>query len=61
MFKLGIVEKEVSETVYWFELIQETWQMTQAQKTEFARLFQESKELLALFSTISRKSKLSDP
>ncbi|MFA7231182.1 MAG: four helix bundle protein [Victivallaceae bacterium] len=56
--KVGIVEKEVSETMYWFGIMELTWNFTQKQQDNFIRLKTETSELLAIFSTISRKSKL---
>jgi four helix bundle protein len=56
--KIGIVEKEASETIYWFELMESTWEFEQSQLDEFMWLKNETLELLAIFTTISRKSKL---
>ncbi len=56
--KIGIVEKETSETMYWFEIIELTWKFKPEQLNEFSWLRNETSELLAIFSTISRKSKL---
>jgi four helix bundle protein len=58
--KIGIVEKEASETVYWLEIMEFTWKFTQKQQDEFTWIKNETSELLAIFSTISRKSKLQD-
>lgn len=33
--KIGIVEKEASETVYWLEIMEFTWKFTQKQQDEF--------------------------
>jgi len=52
--KLSIAEKEASETVYWLEL------MTEAgigNLEEVARLLEETKELLAIFTAAGRTSK----
>ena len=54
--KIGIVEKEASETVYWMELLAESNLLTKDQRDAMEPLFSESKELLALFSSISRTS-----
>ena len=56
--KIGIVEKEASETQYWMSLIEETWVLDAQQQQNFLWLQTESNELLALFITISRKTKL---
>ena len=58
LHKIGIVEKEAAETVYWFEIMECTWKFTQKQQDELIWLKNETSELLAIFSTISRKSKL---
>jgi four helix bundle protein len=55
--KIGIVEKEASETVYWMELLKESKLLTEAQRTDLTPLSEESKELLALFTSISRSSR----
>jgi four helix bundle protein len=56
--KVGIVEKEASETIYWFEIMESTWNLTREQQDKFIWLKNETSEFLAIFSTISRKSKL---
>ena len=58
LHKIGIVEKEAAETMYWFEIMECTWKFTQKQQDELIWLKNETSELLAIFSTISRKSKL---
>ena len=55
--KIGIVEKEASETVYWMELLDESELLTAEQHTALIPLSTESKELLALFTSISRSSR----
>ncbi len=55
--KIGIVEKEASETQYWLEVIEETWTMSSTEKEEFKKLADESSQLIALFTTISRNTK----
>lgn len=55
--KIGIVEKEASETCYWMELIKATWKKDEQQNSTLKLLIQESNELIALFTTISRNSK----
>ena len=52
--KLAIVEKETSETVYWLEL------MTEAgigDRKGVAKLLQEAREILAIFTAAGRTSK----
>lgn len=52
--KLAIAEKEASETVYWLEL------MTEAQigdRKDVAKLLQEAREILAIFTAAGRTSK----
>ena len=55
--KIGIVEKEASETEYWMELLMESKLLTAEQRDELKTLAKESAELLALFSSISRSSR----
>ena len=56
--KIGIVEKEASETEYWLELLKRTELLTNARDLSTLQLlFSESRELLALFNSISRNSK----
>ena len=55
--KIGIVEKEASETVYWMELLMESHLLTDEQRKNLMLLAGESSELLALFSSISRTSR----
>ncbi len=52
--KLGIVEKEASETQYWLELSVEG---EIGDKLERQRLLQESTELLAIFTASGRTAK----
>ena len=52
--KIGIVEKEASETQYWLELIQEA-HLGSAQERRW--LLQESGELLAIFTSIGKTTK----
>lgn len=52
--KLAIAEKEASETVYWLELL------TEAQigdRKDVAKLLQEAREILAIFTAAGRTSK----
>ena len=57
--KVGIVEKECSETVYWLTVLTRVSFLDQARLTETHGLLAESVELLALFSSVNRKSKQS--
>ncbi len=52
--KMGDSLKELEETVYWLELLVESGEVTQRR---MAALLQESNELTAIFSTISKKTK----
>lgn len=53
-YKINIVEKEAAETQYWLELLQGS-SVGPSQVT--ARLHREATELLAIFTTISRKAR----
>jgi len=57
--KIGIVEKESNETVYWFEILCELKFITPEQKATGRPLYAEAVELLKLFSSISRTSRTS--
>ena len=52
--KIGTVQKEASETVYWIELLIESGI---ASKTSAQDLLRESSELLAIFTAIGKKLK----
>lgn len=52
--KIGIVEKEASESQYWLELIEEA---DIGDKEERAGLKRESSELVAIFTAIGRTAK----
>jgi len=52
--KIGIVQKEASETQYWMELLQESEIDTSPEMTS---LYREATELLAIFTAIGRKLK----
>ena len=52
--KIGVVEKECSETQYWLEVFGES---DIGDHTERRWLLGESSELLAIFTTIGRKAK----
>ena len=56
-YKIGVVEKESSETVYWLTILSHLKVLPAAHTQETAILLQEAKEFLSLFSTISRKAK----
>jgi len=52
--KIGICESETSETLYWLEIIQEV-RMLNSQ--EIINLYYETKELLAIFTSIGKNIK----
>lgn len=52
--KIGIVEKEASETCFWLELCDEA---VFGNVTQRNRLLKESRELLAIFTSIGRSTK----
>ena len=52
--KLAIVEKEASETVYWLELMPEAGI---GDRKDVAKLLQEAREILAIFTAAGRTSK----
>lgn len=52
--KIGIVQKEASETQYWIELLIESGIVTQSAAD---RLHDESSQLLAIFTSIGKKLK----
>ncbi len=54
--KIGIVEKEANETVYWFEVLMASRLISAEQKKFGSSLHREADELLKLFSSISRSS-----
>jgi len=54
--KIGIVEKEASETEYWLEIIDAILENVKL-RSQLIILLQESRELLALFTTISKNTK----
>jgi four helix bundle protein len=55
--KIGIVEKEANETVFWFEVLLESKLVKVEQKVTGQALHKEAVELLKLFSSISRSSR----
>jgi four helix bundle protein len=55
--KIGIVEKESSESVYWLTVLSKVNFLDASFEPEVLVLLKEASELLALFSTINRKSK----
>lgn len=55
--KIGIVEKESNETVFWFEVLLESRLLLADQKVTGKALHAEAVELLKLFSSISRSSR----
>ena len=52
--KIGDCLKEIEETEYWLELLVESGQVTSAKK---APLLDENRQLIAIFTTISKKAK----
>jgi len=52
--KIALVEKEASESRYWLELLDETFQ---GDATERQALLQEASELLAIFTAIGKTTK----
>jgi four helix bundle protein len=52
--KVGIAEKEASETVYWLEICEAA---PLGEASEVRALLKESRELLAIVTTIGRKAK----
>jgi four helix bundle protein len=52
--KIGIVQKEASETQYWLELLRESGADTSSALANFHR---EATELLAIFTAVGRKLK----
>lgn len=56
--KIGIVEKESSETVYWLTVLSRLPFLEENQKKNLSPILSEANELLKLFSTIKRKSSL---
>jgi four helix bundle protein len=56
--KIGLATKEASETEYWLELITESKRL---KSSGYETLLAESRELLAILSTIGRNSKSNRP
>jgi four helix bundle protein len=56
--KVGDCLKELDESSYWFELLEETGTVTPA---SLEPLQKECNELLAIFTTIAKKCKTADP
>lgn len=52
--KIRISESEASETIYWLEIIKE---MSWVDSKEFEPVFTEAQEILAIFTSISKKLK----
>ncbi|MFA6293753.1 MAG: four helix bundle protein [Victivallales bacterium] len=55
--KIGIVEKEASETTYWLEVLNGSKLLNTETLNTSNILLKEAKELLAIFNSISRNSK----
>jgi four helix bundle protein len=56
--KIGVVEKESSETVYWLAVLSRLSFLDETLKADAQPMLSEATELLKLFSTIKRKSSL---
>jgi four helix bundle protein len=54
--KIGVVEKESSETVYWLTVLSRISFLDESQKQNLVPLLNDASEFLKLFSTIKRKS-----
>lgn len=52
--KIGICEGEASETIYWLEIVQE---LGMGKDEIVERLYNEAKEILAIFTSIGKKIK----
>jgi four helix bundle protein len=52
--KLGIVEEEADETLFWFEMLIEAKKVN---AVEIIQLIQEAKEIVAIFSTAHKTAK----
>jgi four helix bundle protein len=57
--KIGVVEKESSETVYWLTVLPRLKALPASFADEQAGLLQEASELLSIFSTVNRSVKRS--
>jgi four helix bundle protein len=57
--KIGVVEKESSETVYWLTVFSRLKALPASFADEHAGLLQEASELLSIFSTVNRSAKRS--
>jgi four helix bundle protein len=57
--KIGVVEKESSETVYWLTVLSRLKALPAAFADENAGLLREASELLSVFSTVNRSAKQS--
>jgi four helix bundle protein len=56
--KIGIVEKEIAETQYWLELLEEVDHGDNVART---RLLKEAGELLAIFIAIGKSTRANNP
>ena len=54
LFKIGIVEEEADESVFWLDIVSET---NNATKESVAPLLQEARELTAIFTASSKTAK----
>lgn len=55
--KIGVVEKEADETLYWLEVLSDLYPEPHALHRPLEPLLSESEELLRLFTTIQKNSK----
>jgi four helix bundle protein len=55
--KIGIVEKESDETLFWLEVLSELYPAPHAIRNRLDPLFQEADELLRLFTSIKKNCK----
>lgn len=55
--KIGIVEKEADETLFWFEVLADLYPAPHALHQAILPLLKESDELTRLFSSINRSAK----
>lgn len=55
--KIGIVEKEADETLFWFEVLADLYPASHALHKSIEALLKESDELVRLFSSINRSAK----
>lgn len=59
--KIGIVEKEASETEYWLTILNRLSFLEDSLKSEITPLHAEATEFVKLFTTINRNAKKNNP